>query len=92
MVRFVPVRGLIDENAYLYIDETTGHGFVIDPGAEPERFLKLIRENGWVIEKILLTHGHFDHIGAACALRRELQVPVCAYETADDYHGTYEYQ
>ena len=85
MIQLIPTRGLIDEYAYLYIDDATGHGFVIDPGAQPEKFLSLIQAKGWTIEKILLTHGHFDHIGAVQVLRKELNVPVCAYETADDY-------
>ena len=72
----VPVRGVFPVNAYLVFDETTRRGFLIDPGAEAARLLAVIRAEGLVIERILLTHGHFDHLGAADALRRELGVPV----------------
>ena len=64
MVRCVPVKGYFAENCFFYIDEASRHGFVIDPGAEGQRLLSLIRREGWGIEAILLTHGHFDHIGA----------------------------
>ena len=85
MVRCVPVKGYFEENCFFYVDNDTKHGFLIDPGAEAERLLELIRREGWTIEKILLTHGHFDHTGAVEALRDALGIPVYAHENADDY-------
>ncbi len=84
MVAQVPVKGYFEENCFFYIDDETGRGFVVDPGAQPEGLLSLIRRNGWRIEKILLTHGHFDHTGAVDGIRRSLHIPVYAYETADE--------
>ena len=60
MVRCVPVKGYFEENAFFYIDDVSKHGFVIDPGAEAGRLLSLIQREGWTIEAILPTHGHFD--------------------------------
>ena len=85
MVRCVPVKGYFAENCFFYLDEETRHGFLIDPGAEAERLLATIQREGWTIEKILLTHGHFDHTGAVDALRKALNVPVLAHENADQY-------
>ena len=85
MVAEVTVKGYFEENTFFYIDDKTKHGFVIDPGAQGEGLLRLIRKNGWVIEKILLTHGHFDHTGAVEYLRRELKIPVLAYKRANEY-------
>ena len=85
MVRCVPVKGYFEENCFFYVDDATKHGFLIDPGAEPERLLSMIRREEWTIEKILLTHGHFDHTGAAELLRQTLGIPVLAHENADDY-------
>ncbi len=85
MVRCVPVKGYFAENCFFYLDEETGHGFLIDPGAEAERLLAIIQREGWTIEKILLTHGHFDHTGAVDALRKALNIPVLAHENADRY-------
>ena len=85
MVRCVPVKGYFEENAFFYIDDISKHGFVIDPGAEAGRLLSLIQREGWTIEAILLTHGHFDHTGAVNELREVLGVPVCAHENSDRY-------
>ena len=41
---------------------------VIDPGYEPERILSFLEEKGLTPEAVLLTHGHFDHVGAVEAL------------------------
>ena len=52
--------GMIQEHTYFFIDDKTKHGFIVDPGEEGERILKYIKEQGFIIEKILITHGHFD--------------------------------
>ena len=85
MVITVPVKGYFEENTYFWIDEGSEHGFLIDPGAEGERLVRMIRLNGWTIEKILLTHGHVDHIGAVDTVRKEFPVPVLASHRSDDY-------
>ena len=85
MVYCVPVKGYFEENCFFYIDDKTRHGFLIDPGAEPGRLLSRIQREGWIIEAILLTHGHFDHTGAVGELREALGVPVYAHEDADRY-------
>lgn len=85
MVVEVPVKGYFEENCFFYIDDKTKHGFIIDPGAQGRDLLALIRQRGWVIEKILLTHGHFDHMGAADMLRDTLHVPVMAHRRSDEY-------
>ena len=87
MVITVPVRGYFEENTFFWIDEDTKHGFLIDPGWEAERLLRMIRYNGWSVEKILLTHGHFDHMGAANAVRDALGIPILAHENSADYLG-----
>ena len=85
MVTEVPVKGYFEENCFFHIDDKTKHGFVIDPGAQGKELLAFIKENGWTIEKILLTHGHFDHMGAVDTLRNELKIPVLAHIRSDEY-------
>ena len=85
MIAEVPVKGYFEENCFFYIDDRTKHGFVIDPGAQAGRLLELIREKGWTIEKILLTHGHFDHMGAVDEIRDALGIPVYAHLRSDEY-------
>ena len=48
-----------------------GRAFVVDPGADAERIIAAAEAEGAKIEWVLLTHAHFDHIGAAAALQRE---------------------
>lgn len=83
MIAEVPVKGYFAENCFFYIDDQTKHGFIIDPGAQARGLLSLIRKNGWIIEKILLTHGHFDHIGAVEELRSALCGPHILVHCAD---------
>lgn len=85
MILPVEVSGVIDENAYFFIDDETRHGFLIDPGAQADRLLKFINEHDWTIEKILLTHGHFDHIGAVNEIQRALKIPVCMSKGGNYY-------
>ena len=77
MILQATVRGIFETNAYFYVDDATRHGFLIDPGAQADELLKIIGEHDWTIEKILLTHGHFDHIGAIPELQARLNVEVC---------------
>lgn len=85
MIAEVPVKGYFEENCFFYIDDRTRNGFIIDPGAQAGRLLDLIGEKGWTIEKILLTHGHFDHMGAVDEIRDALGVPVYAHIRSDEY-------
>ncbi|MDA3044414.1 MBL fold metallo-hydrolase [Campylobacter sp. JMF_07 ED4] len=91
MVLCVEVAGYISENCYFFIDEASGAGFVIDPGAQADKLLGIIKERNFKIEKILLTHGHFDHIGAASELSRALGAPILAHENAGVYLGEPDY-
>lgn len=77
MILQATVMKYIPTNAYFYIDNETKHGFLIDPGAQAGKLLEMIREKGFIIECILLTHGHFDHIGAVEEIRKALNIPVC---------------
>ena len=54
---------------YILWDGSADSCVVIDPGAEPERILAACE--GRRIEAILLTHGHFDHIGAVAELAKD---------------------
>lgn len=71
MVDELQVNGVFSENCYFFIDEVSKSGFLIDPGAQAGVIYEAVMRNGWHIEKILLTHGHFDHMGAAEILRNE---------------------
>lgn len=79
MLQIVPVQGKIPENCYLFANEKTHHGWIIDPGAEPQTILRRLEQSRFIAEGILLTHGHFDHIGAIAALEKAFSRPVPVY-------------
>ena len=83
MIYCTVVKGFFAVNCYFLIDEATNHGFVIDPGAQGRELADYIGKNGFVIEKILLTHGHFDHIGGVNYLRKRFGIPVMIHEKGD---------
>lgn len=85
MVKELTVYGVFAENCYLYIDPISKSGFLIDPGAQPGVIYDTIVRNGYHIEKILLTHGHFDHMGAAEILRERLAAPIYIYPSDARY-------
>ena len=68
--------GSYQTNCYLCWDETTLGCAVIDPGYDTERILRALRAQTLVPKAILLTHGHFDHVGAVRPLFEALRAPV----------------
>ena len=63
--------GAYQTNCYLVWDETSPTCVVIDPGYEPETVLNEVKKLGKEIAAILLTHGHFDHVGGVKDLAAE---------------------
>ena len=63
------------QNCSLVWDEA-GRAALIDPGGEIERLLAEVAQRELTLEKILLTHGHLDHVGAAAELRDRLGIPI----------------
>ncbi len=68
--------GPIAENAFLVRPEGGDRLVVVDPGEEPERLLAAIEGMGAEVDAILLTHTHFDHVGAVAPLARATGAPV----------------
>lgn len=64
------------QNCSLLWDPATRQAAVVDPGGDVEAILACIAENQLQVEKILLTHGHIDHVGGTAALAERLGVPV----------------
>lgn len=75
MIIPVEVADVFTENAYFYVENKTRKGFLIDPGANPERLYQIMADNNLDIQAIILTHGHFDHTGAIPWLHEKLNLP-----------------
>jgi hydroxyacylglutathione hydrolase len=69
--------GPVQENSYVVrADSEAKRALLVDPGDEPERLQSAIDALGVEIEAILVTHCHFDHIGAVAPLARATGAPV----------------
>ena len=68
--------GAYQTNCYILWDENSDRCVVIDPGYEPEQILRETAGLGKTVEAVLLTHGHFDHVGAVRTLAAETNCRV----------------
>ncbi len=64
------------ENCFVFRRDGADRGLIVDPGDEPERILRAVDELGLGIDAILLTHTHFDHIGAVAPVAKTTGAPV----------------
>lgn len=77
--------GTIEENCYLvYNDEAL---LIIDPGADAEMIQEQIKKTQQQPVAILLTHTHYDHIGAVEALRNTYDIPVYVSPLEQEWLG-----
>ena len=67
--------GELEENCYI-IDCGSGLAAVVDPGYEPKTVLSAVAERGLKVGAVLLTHGHFDHVGGVRDLAAETDCRV----------------
>jgi len=68
--------GAIGENCFLFRREGSDRLLVVDPGEEAERILAAVEATGASVEAILVTHCHFDHIGAVAPVAKATGAPV----------------
>jgi hydroxyacylglutathione hydrolase len=68
--------GPVAENCFLLRREGSDRLLVVDPGEEEERILAAIEATGAEVEAILVTHCHFDHIGAVAPVAKATGAPV----------------
>ncbi|MEO1814192.1 MAG: MBL fold metallo-hydrolase [Acetobacterium sp.] len=76
--------GQMGTNCYLIWDEKTLEAAVIDPGFEDQRINDIINENKLKVKYILLTHGHFDHLGGVNQLKQLTGAKVFIHENDAD--------
>jgi glyoxylase-like metal-dependent hydrolase (beta-lactamase superfamily II) len=68
--------GPVQENCFIARPDGNPKGIVVDPGEEAPKLLAAIESLGIEIEAILVTHCHFDHIGAVAPLAAATGAPV----------------
>jgi glyoxylase-like metal-dependent hydrolase (beta-lactamase superfamily II) len=76
--------GPVAENCFFASGEGSGAAIVVDPGEEADRLISALDELGLSVEAILLTHTHFDHVGAVTPLARHTRAPVYCPEPEKD--------
>ncbi len=80
------VVGPLGANCYIVGDEASRQGIVIDPGAEARTIIKAIGELGLSISVIVVTHAHFDHIGAVPAVKEATGAQLAIHEAEASMH------
>lgn len=74
------VLGGVATNCYLLKNNTDRQCVLIDPADSHDKIKEMIAQSGCTLKGILLTHGHYDHMLAAAAVRENYHVPLCAGE------------
>ena len=74
------VLGSVSTNCYLLYQEDTRKAVLFDPADRADVILDFINEKQLKLEAILLTHGHFDHIGAAQEIAKQCQAAIYGHE------------
>jgi hydroxyacylglutathione hydrolase len=68
--------GPVQENAFLIRADGADRALMVDPGDEADKLIGAVDALGVTLEAILLTHTHFDHVGAVAPLARATGAPV----------------
>lgn len=80
------IGGNLESNGYVIYDSEQGECFVIDPGYNGEKFLRIIEDLKLKMKGILLTHHHYDHVGGVEKIRAATGCPVYIHRAdADPY-------
>ena len=74
------IVGMNETNSYIVFDEKTLDAVIIDPGDEYQTFRSHIQKNSLNVKEIVLTHYHYDHMGAALALKKEYGCPISIHK------------
>jgi hydroxyacylglutathione hydrolase len=62
--------GMVAENCYLIRRDGSERALIVDPGDEAEKLLEAVDQLGVTLDGILLTHTHFDHVGAVAPVAK----------------------
>ena len=93
LIKTLPV-GQLETNCYVVTNENSLESVVIDPGDELNTILDYLESNHLKCAAIFITHGHYDHVGAAAGLKAETGAPLYMNARDDaargvDFHMPY---
>lgn len=72
--------GIYATNCYIVACEKTKKAAVIDPGGDADKILDKIKENDFILEYIILTHGHGDHIGGVEEIKNKTKADILIHK------------
>ncbi|MDD4564205.1 MAG: MBL fold metallo-hydrolase [Eubacteriales bacterium] len=81
------VGGNLESNGYIIYDKEHGECFIIDPGYNGEKFIKIIEELGLKLKGILLTHHHYDHVGGVNKIKESTGCTVYIHRADGDCYN-----
>ncbi|MBE8191427.1 MAG: MBL fold metallo-hydrolase [Alphaproteobacteria bacterium] len=82
--QIIPVTPF-QQNCTILWDEETKRGAVSDPGGDLHLIDKFIADKGIILEKILVTHAHLDHVGKVAEMARTRKIPIIGPHKDDQY-------
>ena len=74
-----------------YILSTEDRAIIVDPGDEAHKIITYLETKGLKPEAILITHGHFDHIGALKEVQAKYELPVYVHKDETEYFTDSKY-
>ena len=77
------ILGHVATNCYVAMNEDTKEIIIVDPADRADRIVQKVQEMGGTPVAVLLTHGHFDHIGAAQKLKEQYKISVYAMDAEE---------
>jgi len=80
----IPVTDFEQNCSLIHCLQSNEAAFV-DPGGDSKQLIRALEKSGAKLSKILLTHGHIDHVGAAVELADQFSVPIIGPHKADKY-------
>lgn len=80
------IGGTLESNGYILYRQEGGEAYIVDPGYQPERYIKALAGKNLTLKGILLTHHHYDHVGGVKKIRDRLGCPVMIHRKESPYY------